>query len=83
MPTGTVYAWYEWPDTASIPSTLPTAFSTTNTATFPEHNIDPTSHPAYQDYYVYLVMNYNGQGLTCGPTLQKVLTDPAAGIAKV
>ena len=83
MPTGTVYAWYEWPDTASIPSTLPTAFSTTNTATFPEHNIDPTSHPAYQDYYVYLVMNYNGQGLTCGPPLQKLLTDPAAGIAKV
>ncbi len=83
MPTGTTYAWYEWPDTATIPSTLPTAFSTSNTATFPEHNIDPATHPVSRDYYVYLVMSYNGQTTTCGPTLQKVLTDPAAAIAKV
>ena len=83
MPTGTAYAWYVWPDTAPIPGTLPTAFSTTNTATFPEYNLDPSSHPAYRDYYVYLVMNYAGKQTTCGPTLQKVLTDPAAGIAKV
>ncbi|MGV8127144.1 MAG: hypothetical protein ACP5PV_08040 [Methanothrix sp.] len=83
MPTGTTYAWYEWPDTATIPSTLPTAFSTASTAQFPEYNIDPSTHPAYRDYYVYLVMTYAGQTTTCGPTLQKVLTDPAAAIAKV
>jgi len=83
MPIGTTYAWYEWPDTAAIPSPLPTAWDTDNTATFPEHDINPATHPAYRDYYVYLVMTYAGQTTTCGPTLQKVLTDPAAGIAKV
>ena len=83
MPTGTTYAWYEWPDTVAIPSPLPAAFSTTNTATVPEHNIDPATHPAYRNYYVYLVMTYAGQTTTCGPTQQRVLTDPAAGIAKV
>lgn len=83
MPTGTTYAWYEWPDTAAIPSPLPTAWDTNSTATFPEHDINPATHPAYRDYYVYLVMTYAGQTTTCGPTLQKVLTDPAAGIAKV
>jgi len=76
---GNTYAWYVLTEDR-LPTTEDTILGTDKCFTFPETDV-PTG-TIYNDYYVTLVvidLATTGQ-MICGPTVQRVLEDPTAGI---
>jgi len=77
--TGNTYKWYVYPLATTSPQPGEVPLGTSKCFTFPVTNV-PTG-AVFNDYYVTLVViDSNGQ-TTCGPTMQRVLEDPTAGIS--
>jgi len=76
---GNTYAWYVLTGN-SLPTTTDQILGTGKCFTFPE--TDVPDGDIYKDYYVTLVVTdlSTDVPMICGPTVQRVLEDPIAGI---